>query len=420
MRGYIMEQTTKNSGNTKPINCFPGYYYTIEWIKNKKIVHNMYRDVDLGMGGYIVGIPGIWRNVAVIDAASMHPSSIIAENKLGKYTQNYKDLKDARILIKHHNYEEAGKLFDGKFKKYLTSEEEADALSTALKLPLNSFYGVSFASFKNPAKDSRDENNIIALRGALFMKTLQDEVESRGFKVIAIRTDSIKIPDATESIIKFIQDFGKKYGYEMEHEATYDRMCLVNESAYIALYDDKGIRNKGGKHANEWTATAKQFQVPYVFKTLFSHEEIIFEDMCETFSVKEGSIYIDFNENLPDVSEQEKLLKKLKKDELAAESSQIQSLEDEIANGHNYQFIGNVGQFTPIKSGNGGGTLYRIKDGVATAVQGSKGYRWMESEAVKLLGLEDKIDRDYYRKLVDDAVASISEFGDFERVNCRA
>ena len=64
----------------------------------------------------------------------------------------------------------------------------------------------------------------------------------RGFIVAHIKTDSIKIPDATPEIIQFVMDYGKQYGYNFEHEATYDRMCLVNDAVYIAKYKD-------GKHA---------------------------------------------------------------------------------------------------------------------------------------------------------------------------
>ena len=48
------------------------------------------------------------------------------------------------------------------------------------------------------------------------------------------------------------------------------------------------------------------------------------------------------------------------------------------------------------------------------AATGSKGYRWLESEYVRELHLEENIDRSYYDKLVDDAVAEISKYGDFE------
>lgn len=371
----------KEQGKMDIINSFPGY----EFVRGEDgKMHNMYMGTDLGFGGYIKGKPGIYRNVALIDATGLHPSSIIAMNKLGEYTANYKALKDARVFIKHRDYESVRHMFDGKLAKYLDDDEEADALSAALKLPINSFYGLSSAGFPNPARDSRDKNNITALRGALFMRTLEEAVINEGYDVIAVRTDSLKIPNADDYIVKFVQDFGLKYAYEMEHECTYDRICLVNESAYIAKYDEYGVRNKRGKHANEWTAVAKQFQVPYVFKTLFSKEPIMFEDMCETKSVSGGGvIYLDMNEDLE-------------------------------ADNHDYCFVGKVGLFCPVKPGCGGGQLLRYADGKYSALPGTKGYRWLDAEYVKANHLEDDIDISYYGRLCDDAVAAIEKYGSFE------
>ena len=367
---------------------FPGYEKVKEYEVDKNgvekmVLKNMYRGTDVGLGGYVYYEPGIYYNVALIDVASMHPSSIIALNKLGDYTKIYADLKQARVYIKHGDYDSAGKIFDGKLKKYLTTKEEAKNLSKALKLPLNSFYGISFASFDNPAKDPRDDNNIIALRGALFMRTLEDEVKKRGFTVAHIKTDSIKIPEATPEIISFCKEFGKKYGYDFEHEATYKKMCLINGSTYVAKYDENGDLTEGGAHANEWTATATEFQKPFVFKTLFSKEPIEFNDMCETLSVKQGVLYLDFNEDL-------------------AEGE------------HNYKFVGRVGRFCPIKPGLGGGELFREKDGKYFAATGTKGYRWMEAELVKEFGYEDRIDKGYYISKVNEAVEDIRKLGDFE------
>lgn len=377
------------------INCFPGYEFVYSE-KDRKF-HNMYRGTDVGLGGYVYSEPGMYTNVALLDIASMHPTSIVLLNKLGKYTQRYADLRDARVYIKHGDYESAGKLFDGKLAKYLKDDDDAEALSKALKLPINAFFGVSFASFENAARDSRDKNNIIALRGSLFMRTLQDEVNKRGFKVVHIKTDSIKVPDATQEIIDFVVEFGKKYGYSFEHEATYEKMCLVNDAVYIAKYDSQGVRNKGGKNAGKWTATGTQFQVPYVFKALFSKEPIEHKDVCETKEVKVGlGLYLDMNEDLA---------------------------QDQ----HDYHFIGKVGQFCPMKSGTGGGILVREKDGkyyAATGTKKEKGsfdpkteegvYRWLESEVVNTLNKWDDVDESYYKILVDQAVNDISKYGDFE------
>jgi hypothetical protein len=56
----------------------------------------------------------------------------------------------------------------------------------------------------------------------------------------------------------------------------------------------------------------------------------------------------------------------------------------------------------------------REKDGKYYAATGSKGYRWLEAEVVKELGLSDQIDTSYHDTLASEAVEHISRFGDFE------
>ena len=128
-------------------------------------------------------------------------------------------------------------------------------------------------------------DNIVAKRGALFMLDLKYEVESRGFTVAHIKTDSIKIPNATEEIMQFVKDYGKQFGYNFEHDdgSPYEKMCLVNDSVYIAKKND-----------GKWSAVGSQFAVPYVFKTLFSKEEVVFDDLIEVKNVTNpAAIYID-------------------------------------------------------------------------------------------------------------------------------
>ena len=397
---------------------FPGYKF-----ENGK---SIYRGEEVGEGGYVYAEPGMYGNIALLDIASMHPSSIIAEVLFGpEFTKRFQEIRDARVAIKHKDFEKAKKMLNGALAKYLTDEGTAADLAQALKIAINSVYGLTSASFENPFRDNRNKDNIVAKRGALFMVNLKHEVQKRGFTVAHIKTDSIKIPDATPEIIKFVMDYGEKYGYTFEHEATYDRMCLVNNAVYIAKYKD-------GKHAGEWTATGTQFQIPYVFKKLFSHEEITFQDMCETKSVT-SALYLDMNEDLPDVSEYEKeagIRVKLanwdhNRDGRTPPNQIMPDISDEeltakIADGHSYTFIGKVGQFCPIKPGCNGGLLLREvidkKTGTKSyaAATGAKGYRWLESEMVQHLEKEDSIDRSYYDAMVDEAVHDISQYGDFE------
>lgn len=353
---------------------FPGYKFDAGI--------STYRGEKVGEGGYVYAEPGMYYNVALLDVASMHPSSLIDEDLFGnQYTTRFKELVDGRLYIKHKDYDSLSNILDGKIGQYVERIKEgsisAKDLSYALKIAINSVYGLTSAKFENPFRDIRNKDNIVAKRGALFMIDLKHEVQARGFTVAHIKTDSIKIPNATPEIIQFVMDFGERYGYIFEHEATYEKMCLVNDAVYICKYKD-----------GDWSATGAQFQHPYVFKKLFSHDVIDFRDLCETKSVK-SEIYLDMNEDLPEGE-------------------------------HNLIFVGRVGSFCPIQEGHGGGELVRsqkMKDSDEIkyySVTGTKGFRWMESENVETLHLEEWIDYRYFDDLCQAAIDNISQYGDFE------
>lgn len=400
--------------NESLLPYFPGYTF-----ENGV---SMYRGEKVGEGGYVYAEPGMHINVALLDITSQHPTSIIAECFFGpKYTKRFKEVKDSRVAIKHGEFDEAKKLLDGKLSGYLDSGQYTpDDLSNALKTPINSAYGLTSAKFDNKFKDPRNVDNIVAKRGALFMIDLKHEVQKRGFTVAHIKTDSIKIPNATPEIIDFVMRFGKRYGYNFEHEATYEKMCLVNDAVYIAKY----AWAEKSKLIGKWTATGAQFAQPYVFKTLFSNEPIEFKDLCETKSVS-TALYLDMNESLKDVT----IFDKVKEMRLSPDKKYTNTdintlnawshlsdseLEDRLNEGHDYHFVGKVGAFCPIKQGRGGGILLREKDGKFSAATGSKGYRWLESEVVEHLNKIDDVDRGFFNKLVDEAIDSISKYGDFE------
>lgn len=343
---------------------FPGYVF------NGK--ESIYRGEVTGEGGYVFSEPGIYENVALLDVASQHPTSIELLNLFGPYTKKYSELKEARLAIKRRDYDTARKLLDGKLAPYLDDESNAEALSYALKIALNIVYGLTSAKFPNPFKDNRNIDNIVAKRGALFMIDLKHAVQEEGFTVAHIKTDSIKIPDATPAIIEFVTEFGKKYGYDFEHEGTYDKFCLVNDAVYIA------------REGNKWNAVGAQFQHSYVFKTLFTHDKITFDDLCETKNVTQGTMYLDFNE-----SELRKVVE--------------------------YVHVGRTGSFVPVKKD--GATLWRIKEDKRYAVTGTKGYRWIDRDMARSRPgpYQDFIDFTYFEKLVLEAEAAIEYYGSFER-----
>ena len=376
---------------------FPGYEF-------KKGV-STYLGETIGEGGKVYSEPGMYVNVWDGDVASMHPSTIEMEMLFGPhYTKVFSEIKQARVAIKHKDFDRASKLLNGALSLFL-NESQAKDLAQALKIVINSIYGLTSAKFPNAFRDPRNIDNIVAKRGALFMTLLKSQVQKLGYQVCHIKTDSIKIPNATPEIMEFVMRFGHEYGYDFETEAEYVKYCLVNDAVYIA-------KDKEGK----WTAVGTQFQIPYVYKTLFSKEPIEFDDICETKTVT-SALYLDMNEDLPDVTEFEAQREKAFKKDPNYDPTEI---DLEIAKGHNYIFVGRVGSFCPMKAGAGGGWLCREAVDNRTgnkkyvSATGAKGYRWMESEMVRELGKESEIDISYYTSLVDEAVDTISQYGDFE------
>ena len=374
-----------------PGEVLPDGWSILPFFKGYKFDHgkSTFMGEEIGEGGRVYSEPGMYSNVWDGDIASQHPHSAIFEVIFGpEFTKRFEEIVNARVAIKHKDFEAAGKMLNGALKPYL-NEEQADGLAQALKIVINSIYGLTSASFENPFRDPRNIDNIVAKRGALFMTLLKSQVQKLGYTVAHIKTDSIKIPNADDKIQDFIIKFGKEYGYTFETEANFEKFCLVNDAVYVAKFKD-------GKRAGEWTATGAQFAVPYVFKKLFSKEPIVFEDMCETKSVS-TALYLKEPESIIDLDTGKEII---------------------LGKSDEPDFVGRIGLFCPIKPGHGGKELLRVskdKDGNVKydAATGTKGYYWLESEAVKTLGKEDDIDRSYYDKLVDNAIETISQYGDF-------
>lgn len=335
---------------------FPGYEY--------KFGKSTYRGITTGEGGLVMADPGVYYDVEVFDVASMHPTSIEQLNLFGPYTKNYSDIKEARLAIKHRELDKARTLMGGALAPFLDDEEGLDDLAYALKIVINIVYGLTAAHFDNPFRDPRNKDNIVAKRGALFMVDLVKALEERGVHVLHVKTDSIKVANPSQETRDFIFEFGRKYGYEFEVEDKFQRLCLVNDTVYIALDYD-----------GNWHATGAQFADPYVFKTLFSKEPLEFEDVTIKKTVTTS---IHMNTGTDEEPEM--------------------------------RYIGRSGAFVPVCQG--GGTLWREKDGKFSALAGTKGYRFVEAETMKEVGLDGPIDYSYFRTLSDKARDTVAKWCD--------
>ena len=339
---------------------FPGYKY-----ENGK---STYRGEEVGEGGWVYAEPGYYTNVALLDVASMHPHSLIALKCFGeKYTARFQDIVKGRMAVKHHDVE-AAKRYLGEDAGALIGQNDA-ALAFALKIAINSVYGLTAARFPNRANGMDPMNNpdnIVAKRGALFMVNLKHFVQERGFTVAHIKTDSIKIPNATPELISDISAYAKGFGYTFEHEATYDKMVLVNDAVYVA-HDKDG-----------WHATGAQFQHPFVFKSIFGPDSdpvYDLKDYVETRQTHKGTLYLNYG------------------------------TEDNPQRA----FVGRIGSFVPVKENAPGGILEVLRDDKYYSAPSSKGYRWiLEEDAARLD--QAQIDDTFALAKAAEAVRTIEKY----------
>ena len=339
-------ETAKELVYTDLSKDFPGYSYSFG--------KSTYRGEEPGEGGYVYAEPGVHQNVSLYDVASMHPRSIVELNAFGKYTKNFEELMDGRLDCKHDDVESLRKRFGGKLNDILNEEGiTIKDISNGLKTGINSVYGLSSARFENSFKHPKNLDNIVAKRGALFMIDLKLALQEKGVQVVHIKTDSIKVVDPTTEINDFIFEFGKRYGYEFELEDTYTRLALVNKSTYVC-------ENEAG----EWDATGAQYKEPFVFKMLFSKEELSREDFFQTKQVRNASLYLG---------------------------------ED---------FIGSLAEVYASQTGK---DVLRVTDDKKGYVAGTKGFKWRLSN--DWVGKED-VDMLYYKGLIDKAIENIEQVGD--------
>lgn len=385
---------------------FPGYEFHPEGIpkeryseegKVSKSRKSIYMGEDPSEGGFATcPKPGVYFNVGLDDVASMHPHSAIALKIFGEIiTKRYENLVEARVAIKRikeigdNDYKEAIRRLEalkaGSSKIIIdilaglsgkALKKKCKAIANALKIAINSVYGLTSAKFDNKLRDPRNVDNIVAKYGALFMITLKHALQDMGETVVHIKTDSIKVANESKKTEKFIHDFAKKYGYTFEHEAVYDKMCIVDDAQYIAH-----VVEKDGEKLEEpyWTATGAKFAAPYLFKTLFSHEEVTFADFPETKSVDDAALYLVY----PNGTE---------------------------------TFVGRVGSFVCVKE-EYGAQLMRVKGDSRSAVTGTKGYFWAEADSVK--DHPERLNMDYYRAKCDEAIDTINQYYPFDQfVDC--
>jgi DNA polymerase-2 len=257
-------------------------------------------------GGYVMDpVPGIYDDVIVLDFKSLYPS-IIQTFKIDPYSNLKSNIDTIETLngykfssTKHFLPEFIDQLIE---QRNLAKKKNDKQLSQAIKILMNSFYGVmgSFGCrFYHPSlptaitgtgqrllmesKAFLSENGYEVIYGdtdSLFLKLKEGEGENPGLNGQRIAIDLNKY--WLENIQK---DYGLKSYLEIEYEKYYRKFILNpargSESGAKKRYT--GLVSENGKESiefvgmefvrSDWTRLAKEFQIE-LYKRIFNNEEI--------------------------------------------------------------------------------------------------------------------------------------------------
>ena len=277
-------------------------------------------------GGYVMDSqPGLYRHVLVLDFKSLYPS-IIRTFKIDPLGL-IEGLKHPHTAIpgfrgaafsrdKHFLPDIITSLWQ---QRDIAKQQKDAAKSQALKILMNSFYGV-LGSGGCPLYDTRLASSI-TMRGHDLMQTTAKWIESFGYQVIYGDTDSTFVwlngeysEEETLAIGKKLQDyinqrwtetikneFQLESYLEIEFESHYDKFLMPtirgsdrgSKKRYAGLVRDgekyqlifKGLENV----RSDWTAMAKDFQ--FTLYNLVFHDQDVRDYISNTIhELKEGKL----------------------------------------------------------------------------------------------------------------------------------
>ena len=240
---------------------------TIENIKGLSYTMNIFNnEFTFGFGG-LHGAPKEHldvRNVKLLDVGSMYPSIIINLNALGSSTKLYDSIRKERLSIK-----------------------KTDPLrANALKLILNSTYGLlknQYSLLNNPRASSS-----VCIYGQIALFVLCEMLDAYGYKIINANTDGVAFlddPKLKDGYKKVQQQWEKEFSLFLELD-EFDRWVQRDVNNYVAVKKDGKLKLKGGdvkwymEDANFANNSARIIQIALVdyllygtspFKSVYSH-----------------------------------------------------------------------------------------------------------------------------------------------------
>lgn len=177
-----------------------------------------------GMGGLHAAPakPGRYKNIKLADVGSMYPSIIVKLNALNNATETYDEIRKERLQIKH------------------TDKVRANAL----KLILNSTYGLfknKYSNLYNPYASA-----VVCMYGQMVLYRLCQMLFEAGYGLVNVNTDGVAFEDTGEGYEEICREWEREVqGLSLDID-EFDLWIQKDVNNYVAKTGDQ-IKVKGGE-----------------------------------------------------------------------------------------------------------------------------------------------------------------------------
>lgn len=279
-------------------------------------VFDINREEHASGGMVIEPSTGVFENVSVFDFKSLYPS-IINTFKIDPYSRLKSDVNTI-CTPSGYKFSQTENILPGVIndllaQRQLAKEKGFDALSQAIKILMNSFYGV-MGSSKSRFYHADLPQSITETGHWILLKS-KDFFENKGLRVLYGDTDSLFVQsqeilkeNEIESLVSDLNyylrmllkdEFSVESKLDLEYEKTFSKIFFSQarhseqgaKKRYVGLINNQ-LQFVGMEYVrSDWTELAKNFQYK-LFEALFAKDNIEFI-IKETIKELESGLFDD-------------------------------------------------------------------------------------------------------------------------------
>lgn len=220
-------------------------------------------------GGYTIGHAGLHRNVSKVDVSSLYPSIMLTYHITSEKDSEFKALGILKYLLEERL----------RLKKLAKTDKQADQKQGALKILINSLYGL--LGTKGIGYNDYTAAALVTAYGRRIAELMITVIEMNGGKIVEVDTDGVMfsaMPGRNNDIFQCVKN-SMPSGIQLEHEwqATAVYIPPVGKGKiqgvsknYLVFLPNGKVKATGRFRKRDVCKLERDFQTDYLKKYLIS------------------------------------------------------------------------------------------------------------------------------------------------------